>query len=151
MKKEEFINMVDEKLKLIRNEKGYTQDKMAEVLGISKKTLVQAEKRRSSLGWAHAVALCTIFKDSEVLQMTFGGDPQDIILTLAFDGYEVGGHKTMGGRIWWKDITKMGNYQVQKNIISKYYRILDEEDRRMVSSFEEEYIYDRLKELNQDK
>lgn len=150
MKKEEFINMVDEKLKLIRNEKGYTQDKMAEVLGISKKTLVQVEKKRSSLGWAHAVALCTIFKDSEVLQMTFGGDPQDIILTLAFNGYEVATHKTMGGKIWWKDVTKMGSYKVQKNIISKHYRILDEEDRRMVSSFEEEYIYNRLKEFNEE-
>lgn len=151
MTREEFVNMVDEKLKLIRNEKGYTQDRMAEVLGISKKTLVQAEKRRSSLGWAHAVALCTIFKDSEVLQMTFGGDPQDIILTLAFNGYERSYSKTMGGKLWWKEITTSGIYKVQKNIISQHYRILDKEDRRILSSFEEDYIYERLKELNQDK
>jgi len=151
MTREEFVSIVDEKIKLIRNEKGYTQDKMAEILGISKKTLVQVEKRRSSLGWAHAVVLCTIFRDSEVLQMAFGGDPQDIILTIAFNGYENNYYKTMGGKLWWKEITTSGNYKVQKNIISQHYRILDKDDRRILSSFEEDYIYDRLKELNQDK
>ncbi len=151
MTREEFVSIVDEKIKLIRNEKGYTQDKMAEILGISKKTLVQVEKRRSSLGWAHAVVLCTIFRDSEVLQMAFGGDPQDIILTIAFNGYENNYYKTMGGKLWWKEITTSGNYKVQKNIISQHYRILDKDDRRILSSFEEDYIYERLKELNQDK
>ncbi|PFB11956.1 helix-turn-helix domain-containing protein, partial [Bacillus cereus] len=41
MNKELIIELISMKIKLIRTEKGYTQDKMAEVLGISKKTLVQ--------------------------------------------------------------------------------------------------------------
>jgi DNA-binding XRE family transcriptional regulator len=57
MTREEFIKKVDQKVKLIRNEKGYTQDKMAAVLGISKKTLVQVEKERASLGWPVAITV----------------------------------------------------------------------------------------------
>jgi len=63
-------------------------EQMAHILGISKKTLVQIEKGRSSLGWAGALTLCTIFRNSQVLGMTFGGQPQDLILSLAFVGYE---------------------------------------------------------------
>lgn len=40
MTREKFISKVDEKLKIIRTEKDLTQDKMASILGISKKTLV---------------------------------------------------------------------------------------------------------------
>ena len=110
MTRDEFIKKVDEKVKLIRNEKEFTQDKMAEILGISKKTLVQIEKGRASLGWTVAIAVCTIFKDSEILQITFGGDPQDIILSLAFDNYEGNYDRTLGGKIWWKDFETKGEY-----------------------------------------
>ncbi len=147
MRREEFIQKADEKLKMIRIEHDYTQDKMAAILGISKKTLVQIEKGRSSLGWPGAVTLCTIFKDSEVLEMTFGGQPQDIILTLAFDGYERSYERTMGGKVWWKDLESKGEYKIQQNIISQHYRILDGEDRRISSSFDYECIKKRLQEL----
>lgn len=147
MTREEFIKKIDEKLRLIRNEKGFTQDKMAEVLGISKKTLVQIEKERVTLGWSNAVALCTIFKDSEILQMTFGGDAQDIILSLAFDNYEKNHIKTLGGKIWWKDVRISPNYKIQQNVISEHYRILDNTDRRICSSFELEYVEKRFEEL----
>lgn len=147
MKREEFINKVDVKLKLIRREKDYTQDKMAEVLGISKKTLVQIEKGRASLGWTGAVALCTIFKDSEILEMTFGGQPQDIILSLAFDGYEGDFDKTMGGKVWWRDVESKEGFRVQQNIISKHYRILDSGDKRICSSFDYDYIKKRMNEF----
>ncbi len=147
MNRQEFIDKIDSKFKLIRNEKGFTQDKMAEIVGISKKTLVQIEKGRSSLGWTGAVAVCSIFKDSEVLQMIIGGDSEDIIFSLAFKNYEANYDSTMGGRIWWKVIKNQGNYKIQKNIISNHYRILDGENRRVCSSFEIEYIEKRLSEL----
>ncbi len=50
MEKQEFIKLMDEKIKLIRTEYGLTQEKMSEILGISKKTLVEIEKSRKSLG-----------------------------------------------------------------------------------------------------
>ncbi|MCO1602491.1 MULTISPECIES: helix-turn-helix transcriptional regulator [Desulfosporosinus] len=142
----EFINKVSLKLKLIRLERDYTQDKMADIIGISKKTLVQIEKGRSLLGWSGAVALCTIFRDSEVLEMTFGGDPQDIILSLAFTDYE-SNEKTMGGKIWWTDIEGEDQFRIQQNIISRHYRILDGQDRRICSSFDDAYIRKRFREL----
>ena len=148
MTKGDFINKVTEKLKLIRIESDYTQDKMAEILGISKKTLVQIEKGRSTLGWAGAVTLCTIFRNSEVLEMTFGGHPQDIILALAFSDYETT-EKTLGGKIWWNNIECKEKYRIQQNIISGHYRILDNQDRRICSSFDYEYIWKRLLELSE--
>lgn len=147
MTRAEFIKKVDEKLKLIRTESDYTQDKMAEILGISKKTLVQIEKGRSSLGWTGAVALCTIFKDSEVLELTFGGYPQDIILSLAFTDYE-SNEKTLGGKVWWSDIECTEKFKVQRNIISGHYRILDGQSRRICSSFDYEFIKKRFQELS---
>ena len=147
MNRNEFIKKIDEKLKLVRNEYDYTLDKMAEVLGISKKTLIQIEKGRASLGWTGSVALCALFGDSEILEMIFGGQSQDIILDLAFDGYEAKHDKTMGGRIWWKDVEVKGSYRIQQNIISKHYRILNNGDRRICHSFDYDYIKKRLDEL----
>lgn len=148
IKRDEFIKIIDDKSKLIRNEFSYTQDKMAEILGISKKTLIQVEKGRASLGWTGAVAFCTLFKDSEILEMVFGGHPQDIILDLAFEGYEAVRHeKTMGGRVWWRDIEHSTGYKIQQNIISQHYRILDHNDRRICSSFDYEYLKKRFKEM----
>lgn len=146
MSRDDFVKKVSEKLKLIRIENNYSQDKMAEILGISKKTLVQIEKGRTPLGWAGAVTLCTIFRNSELLEMTFGGDPQDIILSLAFNGYECK-ERTMGGKVWWTKVEGRDNFRIQQNIVSGHYRILDDRDRRICSSFDLEYIRERLQEL----
>lgn len=149
MTRAEFIKKIDEKIKLIRAEKGYTQDKMAEVLGISKKTLVQVEKERGSLGWSVAVAACTIFRDSEILQLAFGGEAIEIIHTLAFTNDERNYMPTLGGKVWWKDIETQNGYVVQQNIISRHYRILDKDHRRVCYSFELDYINQRLEELTE--
>jgi DNA-binding XRE family transcriptional regulator len=151
MTRNEFINLIDQKVKLIRIEKGYSQDKMAEILGISKKTLIQVEKGRSSLGWTNSVALCTIFQESEILEMTFGGDTNYLVLSLAFDNYNEEYSKTMGGKVWWRDEESMGDYKVQQNIISGHFRILDKYNRRVCSSFDLEYVKLRLVELQQEQ
>ena len=46
MDKQEFIELVNSKLKLIRVENDLSQEKMSEVIGLSKKTLVEIEKGR---------------------------------------------------------------------------------------------------------
>jgi DNA-binding XRE family transcriptional regulator len=98
MDREAYIAKCDAKVKLVRTEYGLTQDKMAMALGISKKTLVEIEKSRKSLGWTTAVAFCTVFSDSEVLANVFGGNPSEIIAALAFDGEPASYPKTMGGK-----------------------------------------------------
>lgn len=145
----DFIKIASEKLKLIRIEGGYTQDKMAEILGISKKTLVQIEKGRSVLGWAGAVTLCTIFRNSEILAMAYGGDSHDIILSLAFTDYE-SNEKTLDGKVWWINIKLINEFRIQQNIISEHYRILDSQERRICSSFDYVYIKKRLQELSEE-
>ena len=139
-----FISKCNEKLKLIRTEYNFPQEKMAQILGLSKKTVVEIEKGRSSLGWSGSVALCTIFSNSEILSAIFGGNPADIILALAFEGNEPVYPQTMGGKVWWKMIEEQSGFKIQQNIISQHYRILDGEDRRICSSFEFNLIKERF-------
>ena len=147
MDRKEFVIIADGKLKLVRTEYGYNQEKMADILGISKKTLVQIEKNRSSLGWTGAVALCTIFERSEVLEAAFGGGAADMIVALAFQDSEPNYPKTMGGKIWWKTLEETLRYKVQQNIVSQHYRILDQNDRRLFSSFDLQTVKKYLESL----
>ena len=84
MTRETFVASMDRQVKLVRTEYGFTQDVMAKVLGISKKTLVEIEKGRTSLGWTGAVALSTIFSGSQVLSGLLGGEAGDMVRALAF-------------------------------------------------------------------
>lgn len=86
MTKEEFIAALNQNAKLVRVEHGLTQDEMARVLGLSKKTVVEIEKGRSSLGWTGAVTLSSLFSSSQVLEGIFGGEQRDLIHALIFDG-----------------------------------------------------------------
>lgn len=151
MDKKQFIEIMDEKLKLIRTEYGLTQDKMAAILGISKKTLVEVEKGRKSLGWANSVALASIFSDSTILRDKFGGDSSDIVIALAFKNIEVEYPKTWGGKVWWKTITEKKCFRIQQNMFSRHYRLLDKENRRIYTSFGLKETEDILEEiLNSD-
>ena len=150
MNKEEFVNTVSQRLKLIRTEQGYSQEKMAAVLSISNKTLVEIEKGRSTLGFCGAVAVTVIFEESEIVGMILGGDVRDSIKSLALDHYE-NLPQTMGGKVWWRDLESGGDYRIQQNIISQHYRILTGDDRRICSSFDREYINHRFDELSREK
>ncbi|MBH9966538.1 helix-turn-helix transcriptional regulator [[Bacillus] enclensis] len=138
MKKEEVITIISDKLRLIRTEAGYTQDKMANVIGISKKTLVQIEKRRVDASWTAVIAVCALFRDSETLVSSLGGEPLEVIETLAREGVDFRKEKTLGGKVWWKEIKKSDEYVLQQNLFSKHYRILDRDHYRIYSSFNEE-------------
>lgn len=146
MTREEFIGMANGKLKLVRTEYGYPQEKMAVILGMSKKTLIEIEKGRASLGWQGAVMLCTVFYQSEVLGATFGGRTADMILALAFNGNEPVYPKTMGGKVWWRTLESKEGWQLQQNIISQHFRLLDDSDRRVCSSFRFGDVKERMEE-----
>ncbi|MCC3355746.1 helix-turn-helix domain-containing protein [Bacillus sp. REN16] len=148
MDKEQLTQTLSEKMKLIRIEKGYTQDKMAEILGISKKTLVQIEKGRIQAGWTCIVAVCALFRDSEIIQSILGEDPVDVIEIIGRNGIDRAKERTLGGKVWWKDLKKEGRFRLQQNMISQHYRILDDSNFRWYSSFEKEEAYNRLKEIS---
>ncbi|MGI6119592.1 MAG: helix-turn-helix transcriptional regulator [Desulfosporosinus sp.] len=147
MTKNEFIQCINKKIKLIRTERDYTQDKMAEILGISKKTLVEIEKGRSSFTWSGAVAVAVLFNDSQIIQMSFGGDTLDLIKTISFTHYNENYPETMGGKIWWRLIKEQFGFKIQQNIISQHYRLLDSNNRRICSSTDLAYVNKRLAEM----
>ena len=148
MERAEFISIMNHKIKLIRTEFDLTQEKMADAIGISKKTLVEIEKCRNSLSWTAAVAASVIFTDSTILSDAFGGDTSDLVKVIALNGMDAKlPEKTMGGRVWWQDIKESKGYRIQQNMISRHYRILDAEDRRFFSTFDKKEIEEKLKEL----
>ncbi|EPD50878.1 hypothetical protein HMPREF1210_02386 [Paenisporosarcina sp. HGH0030] len=150
MNKETVIDLISKNVRLIRLEKGYSQEKMATVLGISKKTLVQVEKERTSIGWTNAVVVCALFKDSQIIEHILGEEPFEVIETLAHDGINTPKVKTLGGKMFWNEIAKKGKFRVQQNVISQHYRILDGSDYRWYSTFEEEEVMNRFYELTNE-
>lgn len=151
MTKEEVMKLVSDRLRLIRQEQGYSQDVMAEVLGTSKKTLVQIEKNRVLASWTVTVATCSLFSESEVLQHVLGDEPLEVIKLIAHKKMEHRVDKTMGGKVWWKDVQRNGRYLLQQNLISQHYRILDDDHFRWFSSFDREEGLKKLEELSEEK
>ena len=155
-----FVAEMDRHLRLVRTEFGCTQEVMARMLGISKKTLVEIEKGRSSLGWMGAVAFVTLFGESQILNGLLGGDAEDMVRAMAFAEkgklsqekgeipvlYHTPFSKTMGGHVWWRVVEERENCRIQQNIISQHYRALDQEDRRICYSFDLEEIHRCLEE-----
>lgn len=147
MDRKSFIEEMDIHLKLVRTEYGCTQEMMARILGISKKTLVEIEKGRSSLGWMGAVTFATLFSDSRILSSLLGGEASDMIRALAFEGEKPFFYPTMGGKVWWRVIEQEEKWLIQQNIISQHYRALDRHNRRICCSFDLETVKTRIREL----
>ncbi|MEY9976101.1 helix-turn-helix transcriptional regulator [Lysinibacillus sp. RC79] len=140
MDREQLITLISEKLKLIRTEKDLTQDQMSDLLGLSKKTLVQIEKGRIYTGWTTTVAVCALCRESSILQHELGGDPLEVADLIANNGTLQPKEKTMGGYIWWKNLSEYNGYRLQQNVISQHFRILDTENYRLLSTFDESIV-----------
>jgi len=149
MNREQLITLISEKLKLIRTEKNLTQDQMSDLLGLSKKTLVQIEKGRIHAGWTTTVAVCTLCRESSILQHELGGDSLEVVDLIANNGTLQPKEKTMGGYIWWKNLSEYNSYRLQQNVISQHFRILDSNNYRLLSTFDEniaKQAWQKLKE-----
>ena len=151
MTRDEIMMQVSEKLRLIRTEAGYTQDKMAEIIGVSKKTLVQIEKGRVLAGWSTVVTVCALFRETETVQFLFGNEPLEVLETVAREGIDYRKMKTFGGRIWWREVSRKNGFILQQNILSKHFRILDDRHYRVYSSFDEKQSKIRFKELTKNE
>lgn len=147
MIRDDIIRSVSDKLRLIRTEAGYTQDKMADIIGVSKKTLVQIEKGRVLANWSTVVSICALFRETETVQFLFGSEPLEVIETVAREEIDYRKGKTFGDHIWWKVLTKKHGFMLQQNILSKHFRILDQRNNRIFSSFDEKLSKKRFKEL----
>lgn len=146
MDREEFTEIMDRRVKPVRAEFSLNQDEMAKMLGISKKTLIEIEKGRKSLSWSGAVALSSVFSDSQILKETLGGDVHGFMMAVAFSDMNVSYPETMGGKIWWNNVIEEDGYRIQQNSVSTHYRILDSENRRLFSSFSLDETIERMHE-----
>lgn len=144
---EELTRIVSKKLRLIRSEYNFSQDRMAEVLGVSKKTLIQIEKERMDASWTLVIAVCGLFRESEILKMVLGEEPIELVETITFTNIDSPKNLTGGGKVFWKDVVGEGRFRVQKNMISSHYRIIDGSNKRWYSSFDKEYILEKFRLL----
>ncbi len=135
MDRDDFIALCNSKVKLVRTEFSFSQEKMALMLGISKKTLVEIEKGRSSLGWSGSVVLCAIFSNSEILNNTFTQNPVDVFRNIAFENSEPNYRQANTYRIWWQTILQNDEYLIEQNIVSQHYRLLTKDNKIVASSF----------------
>ncbi|WP_066503814.1 helix-turn-helix transcriptional regulator [Abyssisolibacter fermentans] len=147
MNKSELIDLLSSKIKLIRIENNFTQDEMSNIIGVSKKSLVEIEKGRKKLSWSLLAAICAIFRESEILKMTLGDDPVELISLIALEKFLEPKKHTIGGKIWWKDILSNDKFTLQQNIVSGHYRILDSKKRRWYSSMNKIFIEKKYNEL----
>lgn len=151
MNPQQIIEQISHRALLIRTEAGYSQETMARILGISKKTLVQIEKGRTPASWTVVVTIVALFSDSEIIQSLFGDAPMEVIRTIAHNGLDRPKGKTLGGKVWWKEIGNKENFRIQQNLISQHFRILDNEDYVWFSTFDETEVNVRFQELINEK
>ncbi|WCK56551.1 helix-turn-helix transcriptional regulator [Aneurinibacillus sp. Ricciae_BoGa-3] len=139
--KQTFDRMISEKLRLIRTEARLNQEQLADAIGISKKTLVQVEKDRKTLGFTAAALVGLLFRNSEIVQALFGESIVEILDLIAFHGIDAtptedslewiqeakmkARYKSSGHRVWWKDEKAGAAYTLQSHILTGHLRIVD--------------------------
>ncbi len=133
MTREAFIALCDRKEKLVRNELGYSQEKMSVLLGLSKKTLVEIEKWRSSLGWQGAVTLCTLFQNTREITLTFGSDVPALLRSMTEDAAYLPPVESPYSA--WVPILELGEHTIEQNSASQLYR-LRKNNETIASDFE---------------
>lgn len=133
MKREDFIALCNRKEKLVRNEVGYSQEKMSALLGLSKKTLVEIEKWRASLGWQGAVTLCVLFQNTREITLTFGSDVPALLRALTEDAAYL--PPVESPYSVWNTILTIGDQVIEQNSASQVYR-LRRNGETLASSFE---------------
>ena len=91
--------------------------------------------------------MTAIFANSEILRDALGEDFREMVSALALKDVEVTYPSTMGGKVWWREVKKAYGYRIQQNVISGHYRLLDDADRRLISSFNLKDVEDYLEDL----
>ncbi len=144
-----MIRICDRKLKLVRAEYGYSQERMAAALGLSKKTLLEIEKGRSSLGWTGTAALCAVFRSSEVLASSFGCDPAELAAALALDGFVPARHSSAGP--FWTPVSDDHGWVVVQNVISQHYRLFSPAGELVAASFDPDELRTQIPDEKNEK
>ena len=147
MLKKELTELISQNISSIRHEYHLSQDKMAQLLGLSKKTLVEIKKGRKQLTWTATVAVIGLCHGSVRIHELLGGDAMALTLSIAYRDLKTSYPKTLGGKVWWKTTHEQEGYVVQQHLITNHYRILDALNHRRFASFHLHQVLDVLKQL----
>ena len=72
--REELTVAVSNSLRSIRQETKLTQEELANILGISKNTIVNIEKKDSTLSWPLVISIVTLFNQTPTIQEIIKGE-----------------------------------------------------------------------------
>ncbi|MDD3122836.1 MAG: helix-turn-helix domain-containing protein [Candidatus Izemoplasmatales bacterium] len=142
MNTRDFIRIIGESLKLVRTEFDMSQQDIADVVGISKKTVIELEKGRIIPSWIICISICAMFDESKVLRNEFGDSPLEIIKLLSRTGLET--NKDQKNTIFWNVYLQDADFTVFKNIISEHYKLVDSHGKRVYSSFSEHNVIEKM-------
>ncbi|CAD2079033.1 helix-turn-helix transcriptional regulator [Phocicoccus pinnipedialis] len=148
MDRKAFTKVIQSKFKIIRTEAGYTQDSMSQTVGLSKKTLVQIEKERVIPNWTTCVSICALFRDSDTLTSTFGGDPLELAQVLSRGNAFYPDY--LKESLYWETVKEKEGWTLQKNKMNDLHRVLNPENRPVHASYLERqsttYFKQKIKE-----
>ena len=148
MDREAFTKVIQSKFKIIRTEAGYTQDSMSQTVGLSKKTLVQIEKERIIPNWTTCVSICALFRDSDTLTSTFGGDPLELAQVLSRGNAFYPDY--LKESLYWETIEEKDGWTLQRNKMNDLHRVLDPENRPVHASYLERQSITYFKQKTKD-
>ena len=86
IKRKDLIEKISKGLNNIRKEAKLTQDEMANILGISKNTIINAEKNEKQLSWAVVIAILVLFNQTTYVKSIIGEEKSaiEVISKCAF-------------------------------------------------------------------
>lgn len=148
MDREAFTKVIQSKFKIIRTEAGYTQDSMSQTVGLSKKTLVQIEKERIIPNWTTCVSICALFRDSDTLTSTFGGDPLELAQVLSRGNAFYPDY--LKESLYWETVEEKDGWTLQRNKMNDLHRVLNQENRPVHASYLERQSITYFKQKTKD-
>lgn len=148
MDREAFTKVIQSKFKIIRTEAGYTQDSMSQTVGLSKKTLVQIEKERIIPNWTTCVSICALFRDSDTLTSTFGGDPLELAQVLSRGNAFYPDY--LKESLYWETVEEKEGWTLQRNKMNDLHRVLNQENRPVHASYLERQSITYFKQKTKD-
>jgi DNA-binding XRE family transcriptional regulator len=143
----ELRETISKNVKLLRAEYGYSQQEMANSVGLSKKTLIQVEKERLILSWGATCAVCAVYRNSRQLRLELGEDPINIVETLAHDNLSTVDDFENRNYVFWDVVEEDGQYILAKNIITEHYKITDNQGKKYFASFDHKKIMEQYEKL----
>ncbi len=145
--KQDLIEKISGSVKLLRAEYNYSQQEMANSIGLSKKTLIQIEKDRLFLSWCATCAVCAVYRTSRQLSMELGEDPVNLVETLAHNDLQSYPESESKNYVFWDVVEESGGYILAKNILTEHYKITGKDGKKYFSSFDLKKITARFNDL----